>query len=150
MHLSRTRGLTPEPNEEGAAIAAAAPSPPPSDSGSEHDAAVKPPWRRILYAPQPYPDSYVDHTFLSSLVTNANVVPLSYTSLCLGACTITQRLCLLALWVAAFHAMRTDTVAVQTMLALDGGALLLGMVAMVAVQAQDRKVTHRIGQHTTS
>ena len=33
----------------------------------------KPPWRRILWERQPYADNYVDQSFLSSLVTNANL-----------------------------------------------------------------------------
>lgn len=33
---------------------------------------VKPAWRPILYAVQPYEDNYVDDSFLSSLVTNGS------------------------------------------------------------------------------
>jgi phosphatidylinositol glycan class C protein len=149
LQLSRARGQTPPPGDEFALPST------PGNSGSEGEeplharnalagevdasAPVKPAWRRILYEPQPYPDNYTDVSFLSSLVMNANVRPLSYSSLCLASCTITQRICLVVLWLACFHSMQTHTVRVHTVLAVDAAALLIGLAAMAAMQAAESR-----------
>ena len=141
MHKSRTRTLTPEPVADdpldaaayAAATAAAASSSPatpssPSLSPSPSTPSIRAPWRRILYAVQPYEDNYVDDTFLNSLITNANVRPVSYLPLCLDACAITQRLCLLVLFLLVFYLMFHSIVPVEGVLMLDGLSIAGGML----------------------
>lgn len=138
-----------------ASIAASAATPASSSSlsfpASAHDVShgsrangpgSRAPWRRILYEPQPYPDSHTDESFLSQLVTNANVRPLSYASLCIDACAITQRVAMLALFLIVFYAQLQRLVSARTVLQLDGACLTVGMAAVLVMQRAH-------GEHTS-
>lgn len=113
-------------------------------SHGEHTngSGARAPWRRILYEPQPYPDSHTDESFLSQLVTNANVRPLSYASLCIDACAITQRLAMLALFLIVFYAQLQLLVSARSVLQLDGACLVVGMAAVLVMQRAH-------GEHTS-
>jgi len=135
-----------------AAAPAASPSPSPLPAATStsdatratapNDASARPPWRRILYESQPYPDSHTDESFLSQLVTNANVRPLSYAALCIDACAITQRLAMLALFLLVFYAQLHRLVSARSVLQLDGACLVGGLGAVLAMQRAH-------GEHTS-
>lgn len=73
-------------------------------------------WQRILYRKQPFPDNYVDTTFLYSLRKNGthytrcnhgieNLMDYDYTSLVIGAVSITQHMTSIALFLLLFEPM---------------------------------------------
>ena len=113
-----------------------------SHDGHANGSSARAPWRRILYEPQPYPDSHTDESFLSQLVTNANVRPLSYASLCIDACAITQRLAMLALFLIVFYAQLQRLVSARSVLQLDGACLIVGMAVVLVMQRAH-------GEHTS-
>lgn len=52
----------------------------------------KPPWRKVLYLPQPYPDNFVDASFLAKLLLNGKAIPLDVPVVVMSApCTAANR-----------------------------------------------------------
>ena len=51
-----------------------------------------PPWRRVLYEVQPYPDNYVDQTFLASVLTSTPTHPLDLLALAKDSLVVAQQL----------------------------------------------------------
>ncbi|KAG7393236.1 hypothetical protein PHYPSEUDO_011241 [Phytophthora pseudosyringae] len=66
-------------------------------------AASKPKWKKILYAPQPYEDNYVDETFLEQMRTNANVREHAYGGMVRSAAAITQQICAVLIFFVRFE-----------------------------------------------
>lgn len=66
------------------------------------------PWRRILYERQDYPDNFVDDTFLSLLVTNANVRNPDFISLVFDSLAITQQISITAIFLYAGARLRAQ------------------------------------------
>jgi phosphatidylinositol glycan class C protein len=53
----------------------------------------KSPWRKLLWVKQPYPDNYVDSSFLSQLKRNSNVRPYNFLALAKDSSVILINLC---------------------------------------------------------
>lgn len=51
------------------------------------------PWRKLLWVKQPYPDNYVDETFLSQLKQNSHVQPYSFWALSADFSSVLAHLC---------------------------------------------------------
>eukprot|EP00873_Tetraselmis_striata_P006663 jgi/Tetstr1/426927/TSEL_017140.t1 len=58
------------------------------------------PWRKVLYAVQPYPDNHTDETFLEHLVVNLDVQERSYWGVVYGTTIIVQQLSIVVATVA--------------------------------------------------
>lgn len=83
-------------------------------------------WRKILWEKQPYSDSYVDDTFLISLVRNANLARYSYTDLCKNTVVITQHLSCVLIFLSVYRLIANCQLKSRTLLVFDIVALLLG------------------------
>lgn len=60
-------------------------------------------WKRVLWKTQPYPDNYVPpRVFLASLQRNAHFRPYTYWPLVILACTITQHVSVIFVFLATF------------------------------------------------
>jgi len=77
------------------------------------------PWRRILYEKQPYPDNYTDESFLDSLVTNARVQTVPFLAIVRDAVVVSQRVAVLALFLAGFYAMLFNKLRPSTVIIFD-------------------------------
>ncbi|BGO96347.1 hypothetical protein NBRC10512_000566 [Rhodotorula toruloides] len=80
-----------------------------------------PPYRKILYLKQPYPDNYVDATFLADLKRNVNVHPASLPALLRQTLPITQHLACTFLFVAVFVRLSRGTLSSSTLLLICAG-----------------------------
>lgn len=60
------------------------------------------PWRKLLWVKQPYPDNYIDDSFLSQLKRNSNVQPYAYWTLVADSSVILLHLCSVALFLQIF------------------------------------------------
>lgn len=63
---------------------------------------VTPRWEKVLWRRQPYPDNYVDASFLGQLRTNATAQFPRFISIALSSLSILQQLCIVLLFVALF------------------------------------------------
>ncbi|GAA6008569.1 phosphatidylinositol N-acetylglucosaminyltransferase [Rhodotorula paludigena] len=82
--------------------------------GTEHDGL--PPYRKVLFLKQPYPDNYVAPSFLSDLKRNVNVHPASLPALLRQTLPITQHLACTFIFVAVFVQLSRDTLSSSTLL----------------------------------
>ncbi|BGP36089.1 glycosylphosphatidylinositol anchor biosynthesis [Rhodotorula toruloides] len=80
-----------------------------------------PPYRKVLYLKQPYPDNYVDATFLADLKRNVNVHPASLPALLRQTLPITQHLACTFLFVAVFVRLSRGTLSSSTLLSICAG-----------------------------
>ncbi|BGP04187.1 Phosphatidylinositol N-acetylglucosaminyltransferase-domain containing protein [Rhodotorula toruloides] len=80
-----------------------------------------PPYRKVLYLKQPYPDNYVDATFLADLKRNVNVHPASLPALLRQTLPITQHLACTFLFVAVFVRLSRGTLSSSTLLSTCAG-----------------------------
>jgi phosphatidylinositol glycan class C protein len=101
--------------------------------GDETDPA-NPPWRRILYERQGYPDNHTDDSFLERLVLNGRVVPRRFTRVALDATAVSQQLAVVALKASATASLLSGKLSARDVLACDAGALAAGAAAIVAAQ----------------
>lgn len=62
----------------------------------------QPKWRKLLWVKQPYPDNYVDSSFLSQLKRNSNVKPYSFWTLFCDSSVILIHLCSVAIFALVF------------------------------------------------
>lgn len=60
-------------------------------------------WRKILYEPQPFPDNYVDKSFLIGLQKNVNVKSYGYFSVVCASFVISQQISIVTLLLVAFE-----------------------------------------------
>ncbi|GAA5898825.1 hypothetical protein JCM5296_005617 [Sporobolomyces johnsonii] len=84
--------------------------------------APLPPYRKVLYLRQPYPDNYVDSSFLADLQRNVNVHPASLPALLRQTLPITQHLAATFLFLSVFVRLSTHS--------LDPSTLLLACCAL--------------------
>lgn len=77
---------------------------------TESSPDVKPPWEKVLWKPQPYPDNYIPPDFLSSLRRNTNVKQYKYLPLVLSTCAVTQHLAIIFIFVGTFILLNRDHV----------------------------------------
>ncbi|VVT54949.1 uncharacterized protein SAPINGB_P004343 [Magnusiomyces paraingens] len=61
-----------------------------------------PPWRKLLWVKQPYPDNYVDTTFLSQLKQNSHVQPYTFWALSADFSSVLVHLCTVVHFVIVF------------------------------------------------
>ena len=61
-----------------------------------------PPWRKVLYEQQPYPDNYTDKSYLASVLTNVNQVPLSFPQLVIDSAVVTRQVSAVAIFCVFF------------------------------------------------
>ncbi|KAF1773867.1 Phosphatidylinositol N-acetylglucosaminyltransferase subunit C [Phytophthora cactorum] len=71
-------------------------------------AAAKSKWKKILYAPQPYEDNYVDETFLEQMRTNARL-----RGMVRSAAAITQQICAVLIFFSVFEFVRQDAISAE-------------------------------------
>ncbi|GAA5820138.1 hypothetical protein JCM3770_005387 [Rhodotorula araucariae] len=77
-----------------------------------------PPYRKVLYLKQRYPDNHVDVSFLSDLKRNVNVHPASLPALLRQTLPITQHLSCTFIFLAVFVRLSQKTLASSTLLAV--------------------------------
>ncbi|GAA5849324.1 hypothetical protein JCM9279_006450 [Rhodotorula babjevae] len=85
------------------------------DRGQE--APPLPPYRKVLWLRQPYPDNHVDASFLSDLRRNVNVHPASLPALLRQTVPITQHLSCTFIFLAVFIRLSHGTLSSSTLLA---------------------------------
>ncbi|GAA5849422.1 hypothetical protein JCM5353_001084 [Sporobolomyces roseus] len=84
-----------------------------------------PPYRKILYLRQPYPDNWVDSSFLSDLQRNVNVHPASLPFLLRQTLPITQHLACTFIFISVFVRLSQDSLHPTTLLLF---SVLLGII----------------------
>ncbi|CEQ40774.1 SPOSA6832_02428, partial [Sporobolomyces salmonicolor] len=78
--------------------------------------APLPPYRKVLYLRQPYPDNYVDSSFLADLQRNVNVHPASLPALLRQTLPITQHLASTFVFLSVFVRLSTHSLDPSTLL----------------------------------
>uniref|UniRef100_A0A383WEY0 Phosphatidylinositol N-acetylglucosaminyltransferase subunit C n=1 Tax=Tetradesmus obliquus TaxID=3088 RepID=A0A383WEY0_TETOB len=82
-----------------------------------------PPWEKVLWRKQPYPDNYVDDSFLQHMVVNADVPQRDFWQVALGSAAVSQQLATVVAAVSVPVHLRLGL--------LQGGSLLLLNVALL-------------------
>ncbi|GFN73503.1 phosphatidylinositol n-acetylglucosaminyltransferase subunit c-like [Plakobranchus ocellatus] len=77
--------------------------------------SIKQPWRKILYERQPYPDNYVDTSFLEELKKNLHVRSYDIKTLMLEAANLSQQINSISLFVTMYFYMEDQTASPQTL-----------------------------------
>ncbi len=110
-------------------------------------------WERVLWRLQPFPDNYVPPTFLVGLSKNrnqrffkclswianphfftANVLPYRYWPLMLGACTISQHLSVVFIFLAVFTRVLDHTLDPRLLIVLSSGTFVVGCIIWEAME----------------
>ncbi|ORZ33574.1 phosphatidylinositol N-acetylglucosaminyltransferase subunit C [Catenaria anguillulae PL171] len=78
----------------------------------------QPPWRKVLFLRQPYPDNYVPPSFLHLLRTNVGVHVPPFTSLVLLSLRVTLQFAIITCFTGVFSALFTGLVAQHHVLAI--------------------------------
>ncbi|GAA5913884.1 hypothetical protein JCM8208_004988 [Rhodotorula glutinis] len=81
------------------------------------EASPLPPYRKVLWLRQPYPDNHVDASFLSDLKRNVNVHPASLPALLRQTVPITQHLSCTFIFLAVFIRLSQGTLSSSILLA---------------------------------
>ena len=92
-------------------------------------APPKPPWRKILWAEQPYPDNYVDKTFLASVLTYTDTTRYDLLTLVKASTVVTQQLSTVAFFSMLFYLCYYERLSAGALLCLELLLLLLGSAA---------------------
>eukprot|EP00878_Enallax_costatus_P005691 GHUV01005968.1.p1 GENE.GHUV01005968.1~~GHUV01005968.1.p1 ORF type:complete len:398 (+),score=100.30 GHUV01005968.1:2189-3382(+) len=93
----------------------------------QHGCAERlPPWEKVLWKKQPYPDNYTDGTFLQQLVVNADVPERDFWQVVLGSAAITEQLCTVVAAVSVPVHLRLGLITGQALLWVDIALLLIG------------------------
>lgn len=79
----------------------------PGESGSDEEPLPR--WRKLLWVRQPYPDNYVDDTFLSQLKQNSHVQPYTLGALSRDSCGILEHLSSVVLFGCGFYITYTGS-----------------------------------------
>eukprot|EP00882_Tetradesmus_deserticola_P023720 GHRQ01025827.1.p1 GENE.GHRQ01025827.1~~GHRQ01025827.1.p1 ORF type:complete len:161 (+),score=67.57 GHRQ01025827.1:372-854(+) len=87
-----------------------------------------PPWEKVLWQRQPYPDNYVDESFLQHMVVNADVPVRDFWQVVLGSAAVSQQLSTVVAAVSVPVHLRLGL--------LHGHSLLLVNVLLLLVGAQ--------------
>ena len=67
-------------------------------------------WEKVLYKRQPYPDNYVDTTFLASLITNANVTQYEFWATSRSTAVVVQQVSALCIFFLTFKSVHSHIV----------------------------------------
>ncbi|KAH9993501.1 phosphatidylinositol N-acetylglucosaminyltransferase subunit C [Russula compacta] len=89
-----------------------------------------PKWERVLWRLQPFPDNYVPPTFLAGLSKNPKVLPYQYWPLMLGACTISQHLSVIFIFLAVFTRLLDHTLDPRLLVILSSATFVVIWEAM--------------------
>ncbi|KAI7851478.1 phosphatidylinositol N-acetylglucosaminyltransferase subunit C [Circinella umbellata] len=84
-----------------------------------------PPWRKLLWVKQNYPDNYVDNTFLDELQKNVNVHTYDYWKMVYESGVITQHISSVVIFIAIFIYLQLNTLAASHL--IWSGSLLTGI-----------------------
>jgi len=77
-------------------------------------------WKKVLYARQPFDDNHVDaQTFLSSLVTNENLLPYDYWAIVHDSASVIQAITAVILCGLVFHHSWRGAVDATTLMTID-------------------------------
>jgi len=93
-----------------------------------------PEWERVLWRLQPFPDNYVPPTFLAGLSKNPNVLPYRYWPLMLGACTISQHLSVIFIFLAVFTHLLDHTLDPRLLVVLSSATFVVGCIIWEAME----------------
>ena len=93
--------------------------------------ATRPPWRKILWEQQPYPDNYVDQTFLASVLTYTDTTQYELLTLIKASAVVTQQLSTVAIFCMLFLFSYYEQLSAGALLCLELVLLLLGLAAAV-------------------
>ncbi|KAI9509469.1 phosphatidylinositol N-acetylglucosaminyltransferase [Russula earlei] len=91
-------------------------------------------WKRVLWRPQPFPDNYVPPTFLAALSKNPNVLPYRYWPLVLGACTISQHLSIVFVFLAVFTRLLDHTLDPRLLVVLSSVTFVAGCIIWESIE----------------
>ncbi|CAO3612566.1 unnamed protein product [Cunninghamella echinulata] len=86
----------------------------------------KPPWRKLLWVKQDYPDNYVDGTFLDELQKNVNVREYSYWSMVYQSGIITQHISSVVIFIAIFINLKVHTLSAKQLIWTSSSLTSLG------------------------
>eukprot|EP01062_Namystynia_karyoxenos_P050486 TRINITY_DN39299_c0_g1_i1.p2 TRINITY_DN39299_c0_g1~~TRINITY_DN39299_c0_g1_i1.p2 ORF type:complete len:384 (+),score=128.95 TRINITY_DN39299_c0_g1_i1:70-1152(+) len=92
----------------------------------------RPPWRRALWARQPYADDYVPPAFLEGLRTNAQLQTYHYSALVRESTPITQQITVVVLFCVAFARTHDGTLRAEDLLQFDCAAAVCFAAARIA------------------
>ncbi|KAI9015714.1 phosphatidylinositol N-acetylglucosaminyltransferase subunit C [Phycomyces nitens] len=89
-----------------------------------HHNPNNPPWRKLLWVKQDYPDNYVDSTFLDELQRNVNMRTYDYWTMVHASGGITQHISSVVIFIAIFIDLQTHTLSANHLIWT--GSLLTG------------------------
>ena len=115
----------------------------------------RPPWRKVLYAQQPYPDNHTDASFLAAASSSASTSRYAPTTLARESVVVSAQVSLVAIFCALFYLTYSEVVTVGTLVALELLLLLLGWccyslvfdlrVALAALELEGRRLALLVG-----
>lgn len=107
---------------------------------SHHIQSVSPPtpWQKTLYGNAGYPDNHTDITFLKDLQTNKHVRQFSYGEAIAGAARLTHQISSCCLFLRIFHAMYTQQIRAESVLAYSTVGTLFSYVLFISLPQQQR------------
>ncbi|KAI9308486.1 phosphatidylinositol N-acetylglucosaminyltransferase subunit C, partial [Cunninghamella echinulata] len=86
----------------------------------------KPPWRKLLWVKQDYPDNYVDGTFLDELQKNVNVREYNYWTMVYQSGIITQHISSVVIFIAIFINLKVHTLSAKQLIWTSSSLTSLG------------------------
>ncbi|KAG2449226.1 hypothetical protein HYH02_005972 [Chlamydomonas schloesseri] len=105
--------------------------------GVPAEASAGPPrWEKVLWKRQPFPDNYVDHTFLEHLVVNDAVPRRRYWPVVLASTAVTQQMSCVAAAAAVTLHLQAGRTGPWELLAACGVLLLLGYATCAVLGGQ--------------
>ncbi|PSC75905.1 phosphatidylinositolN-acetylglucosaminyltran sfe ra sesubunit c [Micractinium conductrix] len=97
--------------------------------------AKRVPWRKVLWARQPYDDTHTAESFLEELVVNATVPQRDYATVVWSALVVDQQVATVTAVGGASHALYTGRVMPRQLLLADALLMLLGSLLWLASSA---------------
>jgi hypothetical protein len=97
---------------------------------------VGPRWRKILYERQPFEDNYVDESFLSSMVTNANLQVTNFGSLAFDTLVISQQVSIVIMFLVVFFNFFYGLMTVRFLITIDASLIILGFGLRVLLEEE--------------
>ena len=94
-----------------------------------------PKWEKVLWKRQPYPDNYVDSSFMSQLQMNGNVYLPRFGTIALVSVGIPQQFASVLFFVALFEHLRTGTLSSGTLIAGSTGTTFC--IALISSYARE-------------
>jgi hypothetical protein len=108
----------------------------------------RPPWEKVLYKRQPYPDNHVDDSFLESLSTNAGVQQYELGSLIRSSAVLTQQASATGLFLLVFAALSSRQLSLPGLALLDAaGVAAVGGCLWAAHQRAARSPDRAARRH---